>query len=95
MLVYYFLGIVVGLTVYMAVSYTHLNEVDEEFGNFDYLMGADIDFQNEEVREELLRWGKWYIETTDAVSYTHLDVYKRQTKFNTKRMEKYYCIYGT
>lgn len=42
------------------------NEVDEEFGNFDYLMGADIDFQNEEVREELLNWGKWYIETTDV-----------------------------
>ena len=28
------------------------NSVDEEFGNFDYLMGADIDFKNPEVVEE-------------------------------------------
>lgn len=60
------------------------NEVDEEFGNFDYLMGADIDFQNEEVREELLNWGKWYIETTDvdgfrldAVKHINADFYEQ------------------
>ena len=60
------------------------NEVDEEFGNFDYLMGADIDFQNEEVREELLKWGKWYIETTDvdgfrldAVKHINADFYEQ------------------
>ena len=60
------------------------NEVDEEFGNFDYLMGADIDFQNEEVRAELLNWGKWYIETTDvdglrldAVKHINADFYEQ------------------
>ncbi len=36
------------------------NEVDEEFGNFDYLMGADIDFQNEEVKEELFAVGEYW-----------------------------------
>lgn len=63
------------------------NEVDEEFGNFDYLMGADIDFQNEEVREELLNWGKWYIETTDidgfrldAVKHINADFYEQWLK---------------
>lgn len=63
------------------------NEVDEEFGNFDYLMGADIDFQNEEVREELLKWGKWYIETTDvdgfrldAVKHINADFYEQWLK---------------
>ncbi len=63
------------------------NEVDEEFGNFDYLMGADIDFQNEEVREELLRWGKWYIETTDvdgfrldAVKHINAEFYEQWLK---------------
>lgn len=35
----------------------------KEFGNFDYLLGADVDFKNPFVREELLKWGKWYIET--------------------------------
>ena len=63
------------------------NEVDEEFGNFDYLMGADIDFQNEEVREELLRWGNWYIETTDvdgfrldAVKHINAEFYEQWLK---------------
>ena len=63
------------------------NEVDEEFGNFDYLMGADIDFQNEEVREELLKWGKWYIETTDvdgfrldAVKHINAEFYEQWLK---------------
>lgn len=35
-----------------------------ENGNFDYLMGADIEFRNPYVREELKRWGCWYAETT-------------------------------
>jgi len=37
--------------------------VDEEKGNFDYLMGADIEFRNPAVREELKRWGEWYYNT--------------------------------
>lgn len=63
------------------------NEVDEEFGNFDYLMGADIDFENEEVKKELLNWGKWYIETTDidgfrldAVKHINADFYEQWLK---------------
>ncbi len=39
-------------------------EVDEENGNYDYLMGADLDFENPEVVEECKRWGKWYIDLT-------------------------------
>ena len=57
--------------------------VDEEFGNYDYLMGADIDFKNPEVVEELNKWGKWYVETTgidgfrlDAVKHISADFYK-------------------
>ncbi len=38
--------------------------VDHEHGNFDYLMGADLDFDNQEVVEECIKWGKWYLETT-------------------------------
>ncbi len=38
--------------------------MEEEFGNYDFLMGADIEFRNESVREELMKWGKWYVETT-------------------------------
>lgn len=34
--------------------------VDNEKGNYDYLMYNDIEFRNPAVREELLRWGLWY-----------------------------------
>lgn len=37
--------------------------IDFEKGNFDYLMCADIEYRNEAVREEIKRWGKWYLET--------------------------------
>lgn len=36
--------------------------VSGERGNYDYLMYSDIDTDNPEVRTELARWGKWYIE---------------------------------
>lgn len=39
-------------------------QVDHEFGNYDYLMGCDLDFSMPEVQEELLRWGAWFVETT-------------------------------
>jgi alpha-amylase len=35
-----------------------------ENGNFSYLMGCDLDFQDQHVREEVIRWGKWYLDTT-------------------------------
>lgn len=33
--------------------------VDNENGNYDYLMFADIDFDHPEVREEMKKWGVW------------------------------------
>lgn len=38
---------------------TWSDEVDDELGNFDYLMGADIEFRNPAVQEELKFWGRW------------------------------------
>ncbi|MDR6509706.1 alpha-amylase [Novosphingobium capsulatum] len=37
-------------------------EVDEELGNFDFLMGADVEFRNRAVYEELKFWGRWLAE---------------------------------
>ena len=57
--------------------------VDEEYGNYDYLMGADLDFENPEVVKECKKWGKWYLETTkvdgfrlDAVKHIDADFYR-------------------
>ena len=38
-------------------------ETDTEKGNYDYLMGADLDTDNPEVVRETQNWGKWYQET--------------------------------
>lgn len=40
------------------------DEVDQENGNFDYLMGANLDMANPDVIAELDRWGLWYLEST-------------------------------
>ncbi len=40
-------------------------EVDTENHNYDYLMGADVDFAHPEVREELKRWGQWVVAQTN------------------------------
>lgn len=49
--------------------------VDKENGNYDYLMGADIDFNNPEVVEELKKWGKWYLNFTGVDAF-RLDAVK-------------------
>ena len=49
--------------------------IDNEFGNYDYLMGSDIEFRNEHVREELKYWGRWFLETTGVDGF-RLDAVK-------------------
>jgi alpha-amylase len=46
-----------------------------QFGNFDYLMGSDVEFRNEHVRAELKWWGKWFLETTGVDGF-RLDAVK-------------------
>lgn len=36
-------------------------EVDSENGNYDYLMGADVNMDHPDVVRELKSWGKWYV----------------------------------
>lgn len=54
--------------------------LDNEFGNFDYLMGSDVEYRNQHVRDEIKWWGKWFLETTkvdgfrlDAVKHMNPD----------------------
>ena len=56
--------------------------VDDELGNYDYLMGADVHATDPKVRAELDRWGRWYVETTgvdglrlDAVKHVGADFF--------------------
>jgi len=52
--------------------------IDTEKGNYDYLMYCDIEFRNPAVREELARWGKWYLETTGLDGF-RLDAVKHMS----------------
>ena len=56
--------------------------VSREFDNFDYLMGVDLDLNHSEVKAELIKWGKWYMDFTgidgfrlDAVKHMDYDFY--------------------
>lgn len=49
--------------------------VDNENGNYDYLMGADVDFNNQAVVDELIRFGKWYLDFTNVDGF-RLDAVK-------------------
>lgn len=58
------------------------DEVDKESGNYDYLMGCDLDMENPETINQLDKWGKWYQELTnidgyrlDAVKHIQFDYY--------------------
>ncbi|GFE70855.1 alpha-amylase [Chroococcus sp. FPU101] len=62
-------------TVYLLENKSFDDYVALEKGNFAYLMGCDIDFQSKEVQDELLRWGKWYLDTTGVDGF-RLDALK-------------------
>ncbi|MEE8886681.1 MAG: alpha-amylase [Eubacteriales bacterium] len=49
--------------------------VDKENGNYDYLMGADLAFSVPKVREELYRYGLWYLDFTGVDGF-RLDAVK-------------------
>jgi len=50
-------------------------QVDDELGNFDYLMGANIDFRNHAVTEELKYWARWVMNEVHCTGF-RLDAVK-------------------
>jgi alpha-amylase len=54
--------------------------VDGEHINYDYLMGADLDLDNQEVKEELERFGKWYLDLTGVDGF-RLDAVKHMNAY--------------
>ncbi len=62
-------------TVYLLDGKQFDDFVALENGNFAYLMGCDLDLQSQEVRQELIRWGKWILDTTGCDGF-RLDAIK-------------------
>lgn len=85
------------VALYKLKNKTWQMDVDKEHGNYDYLMGADIDFSNKEVIDECMKWGKWYLDTTgvngfrfDAVKHIEAifirDFIKEMKKYSNKNL---------
>ncbi|KAA9301220.1 MULTISPECIES: alpha-amylase [Aerococcus] len=56
------------------------DDVDNENGNFDYLMFADIDYRHPDVVKEVENWAQWYVQETglngfrlDALKHINAD----------------------
>ncbi len=77
-----------GGPIYKLKDHEWSSDVDNEYGNFDYLMGADIDQKVPEVAEELNKWGAWYERMTgldgvrlDAVKHIDAGFYREWLKY--------------
>jgi alpha-amylase len=52
--------------IYRFVDKQWDDRVDTDNGNYDYLMGCDLDMSNPGVRKECEDWGSWYLNLTKA-----------------------------
>ncbi|MCY0976775.1 alpha-amylase [Chryseobacterium wangxinyae] len=75
--------------------------VSHQFGNYDYLMGADIEYRNPKVVQEMKTWIKWYLETTkadgirvDALKHISLDFLKEWISYIKKEINPDLFILG-
>ena len=80
----------------MSVSYTHLDVYKrQEDGNCMFLDDGDTCACPQTVSFSVCcKWFRWAVLPLDGtpVSYTHLDVYKRQIEDNAKLTEKHLQI---
>lgn len=80
----------------------HFNpDVDKELGNYDYLMGCDVDFNNLDVVTDLNLWGKWFYEQTqvdgfrlDAIKHIRSSFYKNWLTNMKKTFNKDFYTVG-
>ena len=76
------------------------SDVSQEQGNFDYLMGVDVDLHDPEVYDQLVKWGKWYLDVTgvdgfrlDAVKHMSREFYLRWlADMREHASEELFCV---
>ncbi|PGY12567.1 alpha-amylase [Bacillus sp. AFS031507] len=69
------------------------DHVDDEFGNYDYLMFANIDFNHPDVQEEMIQWGNWLADTLQCNGYRldaikHIDYHFIKSFVDNVRQER-------
>ncbi len=81
--------------VYLFEGASFDQNVDLEKGNFDYLMGCDLNMEHPEVVGELDHWGEWFVDLTgvdgfrfDAVKHVGADFFRRGWSVYGKRPAK-------
>ena len=62
-------------TVYLFEGQSFEKLTDLEKGNYDFLLGCDLDMDNPQVQDELKAWGKWFLDTTGVDGF-RLDAVK-------------------
>jgi len=76
------------------------NEVDDEFGNYDYLMFANLHYNHPVVKDEMIKWGKWLAETLqcdgfrlDAIKHISHDFIREfATQIMKERGNEFYIV---
>jgi len=76
------------------------DHVDDEFGNYDYLMFANIHYNHPRVKEEMIKWGKWLTETLqcngfriDAIKHiSHEFIREFVTQVKQEHGDEFYIV---
>lgn len=75
------------------------DQVDSEKGNYDYLMNADIDYNHPDVRDEVITWANWYVESTgvdgfrlDAVKHIENEFVETLVKSVSQNKQDFYAV---
>lgn len=76
-------------------------ETDSENGNYDYLMGADLDTDCPETVAAVTDWGKWYLDTVqpdglrlDAVKHISFEFYREWLEIMRKHTGRRFFAVG-
>lgn len=76
-------------------------QTDDENGNYDYLMGVDLDMDDPGTLQALTDWGKWYLDTVhmdgfrlDAVKHISYDFYREWLKDMRAHVGKDFFVVG-
>lgn len=59
----------------IAKGWAENDQVDSEYGNYDYLMYANVDYEHPDVKDEVKRWSEWYVNETSVDGF-RLDAVK-------------------
>jgi len=70
------------------------NSVDEESGNADFLMFADIDYSHPEVQEDVKHWSEWIVKECSLSGFRFDAVQHYSERFMNELVQRLEEVYG-